>query len=357
MTLRRLVLGLAVLAGLAGAAWWAARPDGGASARAVEDPGAATGQKMAEAADKFVVLLNDEQKGKALFAFDDKERTNWNFVPLQKDKKPLRLGLRMDEMTDAQKQAARDLLKTGASDGGYTKAITIMSLENILRDLEKNGANVRNPDWYFVSVFGKPARTGKWGWRIEGHHLSLNFTLEDGKVIGATPNFFGANPATLMEGDKKGQRTLPEAEDYAKELFASLDDDQGKAASQPKQFDEIEQGKPAAKVGDPVGLPASKMNEKQRNTLVRLLEAYAERMPPDVAAAQLARVRDAGVERIAFAFCREDDKPGKPYTYHVQGPTFLIEFLNVQEDGAKNPANHIHSCWRNLPEDFGLAAK
>ena len=353
MTLKRLLLGTVVLAGLASVAWWSRQAEWGA-VQALEDPGQATGIKMTAAAAKYVGLLDDDQKAKGLFAFDDKERTDWNFVPLQKDKKPLRKGLRMDEMTDAEKAAAKELLKTGASDDGYAKATTIMSLENILRDLEKNGANVRNPEWYFVSVFGKPDGAGKWGWRVEGHHLSLNFTLEGCKVVSATPNFFGANPAEVKEGDRKGLRTLPEAEDYALELFAALDDDGRKLAFQPKQFPEIEQAKSAPNVGAPVGLAGSKMNEKQRGLLMRLVQAYANRLPPDIAATQMARVRDAGVDAIHFAFCREDDKPGKPYTYRVQGPTFVIEFLNVQEDSAKNPANHIHSCWRNLPGDFAL---
>ncbi len=356
MTLRRLLLAAGVLALLGSAAWWTQQA-GWSTAQAVEEPAASVGLKMTAAADHYVGMLNDEQKAKGLFAFDDPERTNWHFVPLQKDKKPLRKGLRLDEMTDAEKDAARDLLKTGASDDGYNKAITIMSLENILRELEKNGANVRNPEWYFVSVFGKPAKTGEWGWRIEGHHLSLNFTLKDGKVIASTPAFFGANPALVMEGDKKGLRTLPEAEDIAQELFASLDDDEKKVAFQAKQFPEIEEGKAKPNAGAPVGLPASKMNEKQRNVLLKLVRTYANRMPPEVASAQLARVREAGVDPITFAFCRDDDKPGRPYTYHVQGPTFLIEFLDVQADSANNPANHIHSCWRNLAGDFGVEAK
>ena len=357
MTVKRLLLATAVLAGLACAAWWSRQADWAGTANALEDPARATGLKMAAAGAKFVALLTDEQKAKALFAFDDKERTDWNFVPLQKDKKSLRKGLKLADMTDAEKAAAKNLLKTGASDDGYTKAVTIMSLENILRELEKNGANVRNPEWYFVSVFGKPAKTGKWGWRIEGHHLSLNFTLDGGKVIASTPNFYGANPALVMSGDRKGLRTLPEAEDYALELFASLGDGDRKVAFQPKQFPEIEQAQAAPHVGAPVGLAGAKMSAKQRDLLLKLVGAYAERMPPDVAAEQMGRVRKAGVDAIHFAFCRQDDKPGKPYSYRVQGPTFVIEFLDVQADSAKNPANHIHSCWRNLPGDFGLEVK
>ena len=315
--------------------------------------------QMAGAAEKFLTALSNEQKAKTVFGFEDKERTNWNFVPLQtKDKKPIRKGLRLEEMTADQKAAAKALVKIGTSATGFVQATTIMSLEAILADLEgTKGANTRNPDWYFFSIFGTPSKTGKWGWRVECHHLSLNFTLSRGKVISATPAFFGDNPAEIKAGPKKGLRTLPEAEDYARELFDSLDADQRKVAFQSKQFPEIEQNVAKPGVGAPVGLPAAKMTDKQRATLEKLLAGYANRMPPDVAKAQLDDVKAAGMDKIHFGFAREDAKPGKPYSYRVQGPTFVIEFLNVQADSANNPANHIHSSWRTLQGDFGMAEK
>src|SRR5262249_30464446 len=135
-----------------------------------------TGVKMVGAADKFLGTLTPEKKAKATFAFDDKERSNWHFVPLEKGKKPTRKGLSLEEMTPEQKQAALDLLHSGTSPGGYGQATTIMSLEAILKELEKGSGPTRNPEWYFFSVFGTPSKTGKWGWRVEGHHLSLNFT-------------------------------------------------------------------------------------------------------------------------------------------------------------------------------------
>src|SRR5436853_1177780 len=119
-------------------------------------------------------------------------------------------------MADAQKKAALAWVAAGTSASGKSKATTIMSLEALLRDLEKGGAMVRNPEWYFFAVFGKPSKTGKWGWRVEGHHLSLNFVVDKGAVVAATPSFFGANPATVKGGDKKGQRTIAECEDLAK---------------------------------------------------------------------------------------------------------------------------------------------
>src|SRR5262245_16366190 len=200
MKLFRLLLASVVLAGLIGVAM---------IGQSAEQPAA----KMATAAEKFLGTLTAEQKNKAVYDFDSKERTNWWFIPLQTpDKKPKRKGLPLEEMTQEQKAAARELLRAGTTAKSFVQATTIMSLESILRDLEKGGAMVRNPDWYFFTVFGTPSKTGKWGWRVEGHHLSLNFTLDKGKIVSATPSFFGANPATIKQGPRKGSQTLPEAE-------------------------------------------------------------------------------------------------------------------------------------------------
>jgi hypothetical protein len=345
MKLKQLLLGCALAAGLVGAV-------------CLSKEGESAGVQMSDAAAKLVNSLTDEQKSKALFEFEDKERTNWYFTPRQdREKNPTRKGLRFEKMTAAQKETARALLKAGTSDSGFRQATTIMSLEGVLKDLEKGGAMVRNPGWYFVSIFGTPSKTGKWGWRVEGHHLSLNFVIDRGKIVASTPAFFGANPAEIKDGPMKGKRTLPEAEDLAKKLFDSLDDEQRKVARQAMQFGEIEEAKPAARVGAPKGLPGEKMNADQRDLLLKLVDAYANRRPGEVARVEMDRVKTAGVEKIHFAFAREDEKPGKPYTYRVQGPTFVIEFLNVQADSARNPANHIHSAWRNLKGDFGIVAK
>jgi hypothetical protein len=207
-----------------------------------------------------------------------------------------------------------------------------------------------------VSIFGKPAKTGKWGWRIEGHHLSVNFTIDRGEVESPTPFLFGANPATVKAGDRAGLRAIPEVEDRAKELIKSFDDDQKTVAHRDKHFPEIAENTPAAKIGDPVGIPGAKLTEKQRDSLMKLLEAYAARMPAEVAAREMKAAKDAGIEKVYFAYSGEAET-GKAYTYQIQGPTFVVQFLNVQADGSGNPANHIHSVWRRLPSDFGLKEK
>lgn len=317
------------------------------------------GTRMVAAAQKLLDGLTADQKAKAAFPFDSPERLKWAFVPLQDaQKRPTRKGLRFEEMTAPQREAALALLQSGTSDKGYQQATAIMSLETILADLEKGGRNVRDPAWYFVTVFGSPAASGKWGWRIEGHHLSLNYLVADGKVDSATPAFFGANPATVLAGPRQGLRAIPDVDDLARELYRSFDDGQRRQAEQPaaklprKQFPEVDAHE-AAKVGEREGVPASAMTEAQRSLLDKLLHAYIDRLPGDVAAAELDRIRQAGTDKVYFAFAGGTEK-GQPHTYRLQGPTFVAEFLNIQEDSAKNPANHIHSAWRHLPKDFGL---
>ena len=318
-----------------------------------------SGAKMADAATAFLATLSPDEKKQAAFAFDDDHRTAWFFTPQQdKEKNPTRKGLRLEKMTDKQKAAAVDLLRAGLSGNGSKQAEAIMANEGLLAELEgKGGTNVRSPGWYFVSVFGEPNNTGAWGWRVEGHHLSVNFTLDKGEVVSATPVMFGTNPAEVKAGDKKGTRILPEVEDLAKDLIKSLTDDQKKAALQAKQLPEIKEKATAAGVGDPLGIPGTKLDDKQQAKLLALVKAYSDRLPADLAEGEYKTATDAGMGKVYFAYCIEEDKPGKPYTYRVHGPTFVVEFVNLQADSAKNPANHIHSGWRSLPQDFGLKGK
>ena len=314
------------------------------------------GPAMVTAAQKFLDSLAPEQRAKAQMPYDSPERLKWAFVPLQDpERKPTRKGIRTEEMTAPQREAALALLKAGTSPGGYDKAVTIMSLESILNELEQGKGPVRNPEWYFFTVFGTPSKAGKWGWRVEGHHLSVNYTLEDGQVTAATPTFFGANPATVMAGLRQGTRAIPDCDDLARELFRSLDDSQRQLAEQKKPFPEIDNHE-AAKVGAPVGVLASKLNAKQRETLEKLIHAYTSRLPEDVARVESDRLTQAGIDKVYFAYAGGLEQ-GEEHSYRLQGPTFVAEFLNVQADSARNRANHIHSAWRHLPKDFGLASE
>ena len=109
-------------------------------------------------------------------------------------------------------------------------------------------------------------------------------------------------------------------------------------------------------VGEPVGITADKLSDDQRKTLTALLRAYTERMPKELAATEQKRADDTPPGKLHFGYSGSPE-PGQGYTYRVQGPAFVVEFLNVQADSAKNPANHIHSAWRRLPADFGLTGE
>ena len=304
----------------------------------VERPGA----EMATAAERFLDALDDSQRETATFAFDDAERLNWHFIPREREGVPLK------ELSPSQQQLAFALMQTGLSNEGAITALTVMTLEKVLFELE-NQAPHRDPELYYFSVFGEPSNQGEWGWRVEGHHLSLNFTLEGGEVVSATPTFVGANPAEVRQGPREGLRTLADREDRALRLLQALDEGQkGEAVVSEEAPDDIRAAnEPQPPTDEAVGLTYGKMNEDQRAHLRSLIESYAMDMPAPIAREWLTEIRDNGPEKVAFAWFGPAER-NTPHAYRVQGPTFLIEFNNTQ-----NNANHIHSIWRNMLGDFG----
>jgi hypothetical protein len=297
---------------------------------------------MSECANRFLASLTPEQKAKATFSFEDAERVNWAFVPLE------RKGLTLREMTPYQKLLASALLNAGLSQIGYTKAVTIMSLDDVLRMKEKDNGERRNPEKYYFSIFGTPSDKGTWGYRVEGHHCSQNYTVVNGKVMNA-PSFFGANPAEVREGQRTGLRTLPQEEDLGREVITSLSDEQRKSAVvDAKAPNDIltSNKRQAALNGQPSGISAAKMTGAQFEKLQNLLEMYAQNMPEQVAQYREEQIKKAG-KNIFFAWAGGVNK-GDPHYYRVQAPAFLIEYDCTQDN-----ANHIHSVWRDFTGDFG----
>jgi hypothetical protein len=297
--------------------------------------------EMAVAANHFLDALSPEQQAKARFAVTDTERTNWKFVP------GARQGLPLKEMTATQRPLAQALLTTGLSQRGAMQAAAIMSLELILHDLE-NKSPRRDPDLYYFTIFGKPG-SDVWGWRVEGHHLSVNFTLLQDHVISTTPFFFGSNPATVRDGPRQGLRVLGAEEDLGRALVKSLTATQQTTAIltnvAPKEIvtSNLRKINPLA----PAGLPAAQMTTAQREQLTQLIKEYLGRVRPELAAADWEKIEKAGVDKISFAWAGGLE-PGQGHYYRVQGPTFLLEYDNTQ-----NHANHIHAVWREFNHDFG----
>ena len=297
---------------------------------------------MAECAKRFLAGLDTNQRARATFAFAADERMNWHFIPRE------RKGLPLREMTPHQKHLASALLAAGLSQKGYIKAVTIMSLEDVLKIMENDSRGIRDPENYFFSIFGTPSDTGAWVYRVEGHHLSQNYTVVNGKVIDG-PSFFGANPAEVLEGPRKGLRTLAGEDVLGIELMHALDEQQQKVAIvSPSAYSDILTGasRKAALQGQASGLSASKMNGRQFDTLMALVEEYTRNVPDELAENRMAQMNKAG-RNLYFAWSGGTNR-GQPHYYRVQTPSFLIELDDTQDD-----ANHIHSVWRDFTGDFG----
>jgi len=226
-----------------------------------------SGPGMTMVAKAFVQSLDESQRATALMAFDSPERTRWHFVPLQdKDRNPTRKGLRLEKMNDAQREMALALLKSGTSERGYDEARQIMSLETVLDDLEKTKANVRNPLWYFVSIFGEPGDEKGWGWRFEGHHLTLNVTLKGNQVVSATPSVFCSNPAVIKSGKKVGLATLPGTLSKAEALVESLSENQKGEARVKTLMAEVDQANAKAPAQPDEGIRWTALDDTQKKT-------------------------------------------------------------------------------------------
>jgi len=326
---------------------------------------AGAGETMMEAANKYLATIPTDQKAKANLPFDEKQRIEWHFIP--KPDAPgagFREGIKIRDMSGEQRQAAHALLKGALSEVGYGKATKIMELEGLLHELEKSkgGKNIRDTERYFFTVYGVPSPEGKWGLSVEGHHLSLNFVVDKGHVVSTTPSAFGANPAIVMSENvpsiKKGQRVLEKEETLALQLVASLTPDQRKEATiADKPPTEVRNaGAPQPTTEPAKGIVAEKLTGEQRGTLQSLIEEYANSFPADVAKERMEAVKKDGPANTRFAWAGSE-KQGEGRYYCIQGPSFQIEFINVQPDSAGNPANHIHSVWRDMRGDFGIPAK
>jgi hypothetical protein len=324
----------------------------------------------------FLKSLNPEQAARVKFNFSDQERMNFHYTPVE------RKGLPLKEMQPHQQDLVYAMLSASLSRRGTLKAHTIRSLEQVLGIIENRapaagnrgnaapqaGGNpqgnrggrgnqfviIRDPELYFVSVFGDPSPTGRWGWRFEGHHISVNMTMDKGNYISSAPTFLGANPAEVKDGPQQGLRVLAAEEDLARKLMASMNAEQKKAATITKNWqgnDILSAEKLTFDLGSPTGLQASRLNASQKENLVALIEEYAGRVAPEAAARAMNEVRaNNGLEKVFFARIGTETR-GEAHYYRVHAPSFVIEYENSQ-----NNANHIHSTFRDLRNDFGRDA-
>jgi len=329
MLLGRLALGVGALA---------VRPGAFAFACSTPKPSA-----IAKAAIAFAASLGAEQRDAALFAFDDARRDDWHYIP-----KP-RKGVPYKQLDERQRRLADALVESGLGAAGMQKVSTIRSLDLVLAEIEKGSGPTRDPELYYISLFGTPRDDAPWGWSLEGHHVSANFTLLGADRISSTPHFLGANPAEVRHGPRTGLRTLAAEEDAARSLLAALDAERRARAviSTTAPGEILSANSRKAAPADAVGLVAGTLDGRQRDLLAKLLDVYVSSVAPHIASARLAKVRAAGLDSIRFAWAGGLER-GQPHYYRIQGPTFLVEYDNTQND-----ANHVHTVWRDFDADFG----
>ncbi|MFW6195529.1 MAG: DUF3500 domain-containing protein [Chloroflexota bacterium] len=303
---------------------------------------------MTGAARAFLGALAAEQSEAARFQFQDEERLRWDYRP------HARAGVSLKEMSADAKRAALSLVSVALSSQTEEKTRSVMALETILAEQEAmDGSGVpgrlRDPELYYFSVYGEPGGEHPWGWQVDGHHVSFNFTVVDGRYVGVTPAFLGANPAKVVHGESKGFRALAEEEDYARDMLALLDPEQKEIAiadpvAPPDIYSDNNSRVTPFKQS---GVPFSSLSDRQRDGLVKLVRLYVDRMPTEVATAQWKKIEAAGLDSVTFTWMGLVERGEKHY-YSVQGPRFLIEYDNTQNGG-----NHIHSVWRDYEGDWG----
>jgi hypothetical protein len=313
-----------------------------AAAQDKPHPSAATAAKMRTSVEGVLAALPAPMRTQATKPFEDRDRLDWHYTPRSRN------GISFKEMDKPARDATHALLRTTLSAAGYRKVTNIIELEIVLREIETFGW-MRDPERYHLTVYGTPDAKQRWGWRFEGHHVSLNFTLAGDKLAVDTPSFLGANPATVQKGARKGLRALGEEHDAGWALLEALNDAQRREAV----FEERTYGDIVTVNKDKVeplaaaGIAGAKLDEKQRALAWKLIEVYAGNFEPGLAQARLARAKQGGIEAIHFGWAGSTTR-GKPHYYRVQGPLFLIEY-----DASQNDGNHIHTVWRDFSGDFG----
>jgi hypothetical protein len=305
---------------------------------------AGTGDEMVLAAQKLLESLTPGQKQQVTFEVNDTSREIWHYLPVADFG---RFGLPLTELSDAQDQLVLGLVRASLSDEGFGKAQQIMELERVLKVMENNSPR-RDPEQYHIAVYGTPSMQGIWSWSLSGHHLSLHFTMVEGKIA-STPTFMGANPAEVRQGEKKGLRVLEDEEDKGLNLINALSEEQQKLAIFTDQapYEIFTAARSLVNPLEITGIPYRDLSTAQRSMLKEIVEEYIAVMPDELAKSRRAKIEKDGWNDVYFAWGGVTDRSDGHY-YRIQGASFLIEFDNTQ-----NNANHIHSVWRDFKGDFG----
>ncbi len=305
-------------------------------------------QDIDQKAYEFVKSLSQELREKSVFKLTDEERRNWYFTPVK------RKGATFNEFNEKQKQAALALLRASTSEKAYQKAQSIMDLENILLVIENDpkmpdGTHIRDPLNYHFSIFGDPGEDEHWGWRFEGHHISLNFVTSAGELLASTPAFMGSNPAKVKEGPQQGLEVLKEETQLGYALVRSLSEAQLAVArfSETAPYEIFTSNQPQASRLNHKGILYASLSASQKEAFQNLVQLYLDKFEKKFSADFKTKILKAGLDNHSFAWAGSLNE-GEGHYYSIQGPFLLIEYDNTQ-----NNNNHVHTVVRDLTADFG----
>ena len=354
-------------------------------------------QRMVDTARAWLATLSAEQRHRAVDPWPSNgERHRWYYTPTDHG------GLALTQMSPGQQGRAMQLLSAGLSRPGYTTATTIMGLENVLDQIENwrmdwGRERGRDPQLYWLKVFGEPGLDGPWSWRFGGHHVSVQHVVINGEVTSSSPCFLGADPAESPLLGGHSLRPLGAAEDLARELVRSLDEGQAAGAvlssvapvdivggnrvqlsdgdgvialpdlwrgplTEPRLHElaagmhtraeaiagvTAEQRRDVSLTVIPKGVAAKALTASQRELLRAVLDVFIARIPEELAAREAEKFAGSLLDEVHFAWAGGVER-GEPHYYRLQGPHLLAEYDNTQRD-----VNHVHTVWRDPSADFG----
>ena len=307
-------------------------------------------QAIAAAARDFIAALRPEQRSKLRFSIEDPERKDWSNLPHYLHP---RKGIRLGELTPAEREAGHRLLQAILSSQGYYKATSIMALDDFLGSTSEEMHQHYGAEFYFLDVFGSPGGEAPWGVQVDGHHLAVNVTIVDHQVT-MTPAHFGADPAVIPSGLHAGWQLLGGETAKGFALRNALTAEQARQAvlseTLPPDIFTLPGRDEALKT--PAGLAS--LQGRQRDLLEALIDEYLGNLRPEVLRSYHAAIRSAGFDKLHFAWMGPAEV-GKAVYYRVHGPTLLIEYDSIVPPNTKlpNDPHHIHTVVRSPGNDFG----
>lgn len=302
-----------------------------------------TGRAMRLAASVLLAGSSPEVRERLAFPFTAPERHSWTYVPGR------RAGVALDDMAAAERELAMSLLAASLSRTGYEKATGVMKLAAVLKETRNFG---RGAGAYAFAVFGKPEPDELWGWRVEGHHLSLNFTGFGDRVISSTPHCVCADPMEVTEGLHAGLAPIHREDYIGRDLVRNLDAQQLKRTRRAGDVpNNVRAGPRRAEIaGESGGIAYSELSdETQRHLMIGIAETYFSNLPHDLAHVQMTRLEGAARDALRFEWAGGFETTDLHY-YRLHGPALSIEYATRER------ASHVHTLWREPGNDFGRAA-